>query len=104
MEECRRRTQWVPCSFYTMGRPMRTEVFTWVRGIDLVSGHLSDFKQCEGHALNKILKDIVNRYQVSRGRRVKYVHFLLHGIHVLESVEVTSLAGTATVFPSRTRP
>ena len=26
-----------------------------------------------GHAVNKILKDMTNRYQVSRGRRVHYV-------------------------------
>ena len=26
-----------------------------------------------GHAVNKIMKDITNRYQVSRGRRVHYV-------------------------------
>jgi len=27
----------------------------------------------EGHALNKILKDIINRFHVSRGRKVQYV-------------------------------
>jgi isoleucyl-tRNA synthetase len=26
-----------------------------------------------GHALNKILKDIINRYQILRGRKVRYV-------------------------------
>lgn len=26
-----------------------------------------------GHALNKILKDIINRYQTLRGKRVKFV-------------------------------
>jgi isoleucyl-tRNA synthetase len=26
-----------------------------------------------GHALNKILKDIINRYQMLRGRKVRYV-------------------------------
>lgn len=27
----------------------------------------------QGHALNKILKDIINRYNVVRGRKVQYV-------------------------------
>lgn len=27
----------------------------------------------EGHALNRILKDIINRYQILAGNRVQYV-------------------------------
>ena len=33
---------------------------------------------CLGHALNKILKDIVVRYKLLRGYKIKYFKFLSH--------------------------
>lgn len=33
---------------------------------------------CTGHALNKILKDIINRFHVSIGDRVQLVHGLIY--------------------------
>ena len=45
-----------------------------------------------GHALNKVLKDIINKYQVLRGRRVRYVpgwdcHGLPIELKVLQSMD-----------------
>ena len=45
-----------------------------------------------GHALNKILKDFVNRYQMMRGKRVRYVpgwdcHGLPIELKVLQSMK-----------------
>ena len=35
-----------------------------------------------GHALNKVLKDVINKYQVLRGRRVRYVPGWDHGLPI----------------------
>ena len=45
-----------------------------------------------GHALNKVLKDVINKYQVLRGRRVRYVpgwdcHGLPIELKVLQSMD-----------------
>jgi isoleucyl-tRNA synthetase len=31
-----------------------------------------------GHALNKILKDIINRYHILKGRKVRFGNFCVH--------------------------
>jgi isoleucyl-tRNA synthetase len=48
-----------------------------------------------GHALNKVLKDVVNRYMLLRGRRVVFVpgwdcHGLPIELKALESVSKTT--------------
>jgi len=50
-----------------------------------------------GHALNKILKDIINKYQLLKGRRVRYVpgwdcHGLPIELKVLQTLEAKERA------------
>lgn len=47
------------------GRRMRTATSTWVGA--------EPTRLTPGHALNKILKDMINRYNVIRGRKVQCV-------------------------------
>lgn len=63
------------------------EVFTLHDGPPYANGDLHI-----GHALNKILKDIINKYQLLRGRKVKYVpgwdcHGLPVELKVLQSMK-----------------
>lgn len=52
-----------------MAHRMQTVIFIWVR-CKLPCGFIvSDIFQ--GHALNKILKDIINRYHVLLGHRIQ---------------------------------
>ena len=69
----RQRTDMVHCSSFTMGRRMQTGTFIWVRAVPVHSSNCLKHASYIGHALNKIVKDIINRYQVIRGRRVKCV-------------------------------
>lgn len=57
-------------SYCTMARRTQMATFIWVRHDSLfVASNISRYFQ--GHALNKILKDIINRYHVSLGHRVQ---------------------------------
>ena len=64
-------------SCYMMVRRTRMETCIWVRLIAYFvlrawfGEHVVDVPT--GHALNKIIKDIINRYQLSMGRNVQYV-------------------------------
>ncbi len=51
-----------------LSRNNRGEVFTLHDGPPYANGTLH-----MGHALNKVLKDIINRYQLLRGRKARYV-------------------------------
>ncbi len=51
-----------------LGRENPGEIFTLHDGPPYANGTLH-----MGHALNKILKDIINRYHILRGRKVRYV-------------------------------
>lgn len=61
-----------PYLYFTMDRHTPTGPYTWVRPwllsrlVNLLIGTI-------GHGMNKILKDIINRYHVLQGRRVKWV-------------------------------
>ena len=55
-----------------------------------------------GHALNKILKDMINRYQILRGRRVRYVpgwdcHGLPIELKVLQAMEPDARAALTPI-------
>lgn len=61
-----------------------------------------------GHALNKVLKDFINRYKASRGYRVKYVVGKQMGRVGIELSEVfgglgISRDGTVMVYQSNTK-
>ena len=58
-------------SYCTMVLRMRTEVFIWVSQSSIISVLCNIYYA--GHAMNKIIKDIINRYHVIRGRKVKWV-------------------------------
>jgi isoleucyl-tRNA synthetase len=63
------RTQMARCSYYTTALLTRTAVCIWVCYILIVLPPNSSSET--GHALNKIIKDIINRYNVLIGRKVQ---------------------------------
>ena len=52
-------------SLFTMARHTQMAIYTWV--------NLYGFRLTVGHALNKILKDIILRYNILQGRKVSYI-------------------------------
>ncbi|MBF2036306.1 MAG: isoleucine--tRNA ligase [Leptolyngbyaceae cyanobacterium T60_A2020_046] len=55
-----------------------------------------------GHALNKILKDIINKYQILRGRKVRYIpgwdcHGLPIELKVLQAMDAETRAGLTPI-------
>jgi hypothetical protein len=86
-------------SFCTMGRHMQMELCIWVCNLT-VSYMASSHHIPTGHALNKILKDIINRFQVLCGRRVKCVISVCIPV-VPHTTEVILLVGIAMVFQSK---
>lgn len=87
------------CSFSTMDHHMRMGLCIWVCN---PTNHCvaSSHPIPTGHALNKILKDVINRFQVLRGRRVKYVIHACRPI-VPHTPEVIHQVGIAMVFQSK---
>src|SRR5258705_8378770 len=55
--------------------PMPTATFIWVRFEPLLRDIQFTYPQVTGHALNKVTKDIINRFHVSQGRKVQLVFF-----------------------------
>ncbi len=51
-----------------IGKSNKGEIFTLHDGPPYANGDLH-----MGHALNKILKDIINKYQIMRGRKVRFI-------------------------------
>lgn len=78
----------------TMGRRMQMAACTWVRR----SAHT-------GHALNKILKDFILRYQILRGRRVHYMPgWDCHGLPIeLKAVAEAKEQGTQEMTSTQIR-
>eukprot|EP00850_Spirogloea_muscicola_P001335 SM000005S17132 [mRNA] locus=s5:354830:362126:+ [translate_table: standard] len=73
------------------------DVFTLHDGPPYANGDL----HC-GHALNKILKDFINRYQLMQGRKVRYVpgwdcHGLPIELKVLQSMDAEARKGLTTI-------
>lgn len=56
-----------------------------------------------GHALNKILKDIINRFHMSMGRKVQCVRRSSRDATFTDLHTAIFLDGTATGFQLRTR-
>jgi hypothetical protein len=54
-----------------MGHHMQMGISTWVRRGFFVASSDIGIDIFQGHALNKILKDIINRYHVLLGHRVQ---------------------------------
>jgi len=79
---------WADCQIYEkLAEDNPGEVFTLHDGPPYANGDLHI-----GHALNKILKDFINRYQTLQGRKVKYVpgwdcHGLPIELKVLQSMK-----------------
>jgi hypothetical protein len=77
ISEHSRLNQSVPSSSSMMARRMPTEVYTSVCSVKFTDdqGLLDDIDLLlrVGHALNKILKDIINRYKLLRGFRIQYM-------------------------------
>lgn len=57
---------------YTTDLLTPMEMYTSVRGTTWTSSHIrADEGLLTGHALNKILKDVINRYKLLRGYRIQ---------------------------------
>lgn len=61
------------------------ETCIWVHILSSVRTFGPEIDAFPGHAMNKILKDIINRFHVSRGRRVQCVLTLHLGCFYLHS-------------------
>lgn len=73
-------------------RLMQTGIFIWVRCITLMPGH----------ALNKILKDVILRFQVLQGRRVHYMPgWDCHGLPI--EIKAVAEMGGAEQTPTSIR-
>jgi isoleucyl-tRNA synthetase len=66
------------CLYSMMAHRMPMAIFIWVRYIVHDFLRFLVLIQQLGHALNKILKDIINRFHVSLGRKVQYVSLRAH--------------------------
>lgn len=81
---------------WQQSRPKTTVGFVFHDGPPYANGNL----HC-GHALNKILKDITNRYQVLRGKRVHYMPgWDCHGL----PIEAKALANVTAEERSNMKP
>ncbi len=76
------------------------ETFTLHDGPPYANGNLHI-----GHALNKILKDIINRYQILQGRKVRYIPgWDCHGLPIeLKVIQNLKPAERATLTPLELR-
>lgn len=76
------------------------EIFTLHDGPPYANGNLHI-----GHALNKILKDIINRYQILQGRKVRYVPgWDCHGLPIeLKVIQNLKSADRAKLTPIELR-
>lgn len=82
-----------------MGRRMRTEVCIWVRRRVAKAGLTA------GHALNKILKDFILRFQVLQRRRVHYMPgWDCHGLPIeAKAVAESGETDLSRLVPEETR-
>lgn len=61
------------CLYFMTARPTLTATCTWVSVQAVLRVRRISLTWLLGHALNKILKDIINRFHLSIGERVQYV-------------------------------
>jgi len=90
------------CLSFMTAPLMPTEICIWVHDYSYAfSGPLTEFTV--GHALNKVLKDIINRYQVLQGRRVRCVTLIMSqlNVHLKPLRLATCLDGTVMGYPLR---
>src|SRR5258705_1520456 len=84
--------------------PMPTATFIWVRFEPLLRDIQFTYPQVTGHALNKVTKDIINRFHVSQGRKVQLVFFFNICLgYILTLLQVTYLGGIVMDFQLKAR-